>query len=175
MSNLNYVFFDEYARLDKLCSELVGGSSAGKTGVTSYIDDMERIFTRGTQSIPRWTDDYRQLKHVRYIRNRLAHEAGAFEEKLCTQDDISFVKAFHERILNQTDPLAMLYKLSKSRVRPQKQPAGQIGGYNKSSRRAGKEHRAARLAVKISAAIAVVAAAALAVVLAVVLFRALLR
>ena len=51
-----------------------------------------------------------QLMHLRHIRNYLAHTSGAFQEELCTQKDIDLVIDFYNRILTQTDPMALLYK-----------------------------------------------------------------
>ena len=47
----------------------------------------------------------KKLKRVRHLRNNLAHNTDAFDEENCTQEDIQFVKDFHQRIINGTDPL----------------------------------------------------------------------
>ena len=65
-----------------------------------------------------------QLVRLRHIRNNLAHTEGAFHEEMCTQKDIDWVRDFHKRILNQSDPLAILYQYSKANqqmVREKKQ------------------------------------------------------
>jgi hypothetical protein len=56
-----------------------------------------------------WTSDYNQLKSVRNKRNQLAHSLS-FSVDMCSQEDIDFVCLFRARILNQTDPIALLRK-----------------------------------------------------------------
>ena len=106
MHNLNYIFFEEFKRLDKLCGEIYNS----RHGVTDYIDDMKSVPKHRCQYIPNWKNDMEQLMHLRHIRNYLAHTSGAFQEELCTQKDIDLVIDFYNRILTQTDPMALLYK-----------------------------------------------------------------
>ena len=112
MNNLNFIFLEEYKQLDKLCSELYDG----QPGVTSYINEMKNVNWNDARDIPDWKSDLNELKRLRHIRNHLAHTEGAFDEKLCTSDDVNWIKAFRNRILKQTDPLAMLLKYSKKSI-----------------------------------------------------------
>ena len=75
-------------------------------GVTGYLEDMDRKSGAGLQ-VTGWWDDYRQLKYYRHIRNQIAHENNATEEGLCSEDDSAWIEAFHHRILDRTDPLAL--------------------------------------------------------------------
>lgn len=109
MGNLNYDFFEEYKVLDKLCRELYGGQN----GVTQYIDDMKNVLKSDYLHISNWKEDLDQLIHLRHIRNNLAHTEGAFREEICTQRDIEWIQKFYRRILNQSDPMAMLHQYSK--------------------------------------------------------------
>jgi hypothetical protein len=104
MNNLNLIFLEEYKQLDKLCSELYDG----QPGVTSYINGMKNVNWNDSREISNWKSDLSNLIRLRHIRNHLAHTEGAFDEKLCTSDDVNWVKDFRNRILRQTDPLAML-------------------------------------------------------------------
>ena len=106
MNNLNYVFFDTFASLDKLCGQLYNENH----GVTDYIEDMKTISWNNYRHIPNWETDLEKLKRLRHIRNTLAHEPSAFREQLCTQADIDWLESFHKRILNRTDPMALLRK-----------------------------------------------------------------
>lgn len=110
MDNLNYVFFEEYKSLDKLCKEIYGDD----IGVTNYIDDMKTVSYIEYVGINNWKNDLDQLIRMRYIRNDLAHTEGAFGEQICTQMDIDWIKDFHRRIMKQTDPLAVLNLKNKS-------------------------------------------------------------
>ena len=93
-------FMQSYKRLDNLCRDMNG------VGVTGYLEDMDRKSGAGLQ-VTGWWDDYRQLKYYRHIRNQIAHENNATEEGLCSEDDSAWIEAFHQRILDRTDPLAL--------------------------------------------------------------------
>ncbi len=116
MDNINYIFFEEYKRLNKLCSELYGDQN----GISHYIDDMKNVPGTDCRYISGWKDDLSQLIRLRHIRNHLAHAEGAFDEGICTYRDIEWIQEFHKRILNQSDPLALLYQYSQSRQQMKK-------------------------------------------------------
>ena len=86
-------------------------------GVTSYINDMKNMDWNDAREISNWKSDLSNLIRLRHIRNHLAHTEGAFDEKLCTSDDVNWMKDFRNRILKQTDPLAMLRINSKEITR----------------------------------------------------------
>lgn len=111
MDNLNYNFFEEYKRLDKLCGELYGDQH----GVSHYIDDMKDVPKNSYLHISNWKTDLEQLIRLRHIRNYLAHTEGAFNEEICTQKDIEWSQNFYKRILNQSDPIATLYQYSEEK------------------------------------------------------------
>ena len=110
MSYLNYEFFDEFKSLDNLCRDIYGKSIDSKLGVTLYLEDMDRKAYQGTFNVSGWTSDYNQLKNARNIRNELAHSRNSFSSDICSQEDIDFIHSFRARILNQTDPIALLRK-----------------------------------------------------------------
>lgn len=110
MDNLNFIFFEEFKHLDKLCGELY---DVERDGITSYINDMESVVPYNYRNIANWKEDLEQLIRLRHIRNNLAHAPGAFDEETCTQKDINWVQDFYERILHQLDPIAMLYQKNK--------------------------------------------------------------
>ena len=109
MNNLNLIFLEEYKQLDKLCGELYDC----QPGVTSYINEMKNVNWNDARDIPNWKSDLNELKRLRHIRNHLAHTEGAFDEKLCTNEDVNWIKDFRNRILKQTDPLSLLGKYPK--------------------------------------------------------------
>lgn len=98
-------FLTSYKRLDNLCKDMNG------VGVSGYIEDMENIKAE-IFSVKSWKDDYFQLKHYRYIRNRIAHDNDAYEEMLCTPADAEWLENFYQQILKQTDPLALSHRIS---------------------------------------------------------------
>lgn len=99
-------FMQAYKRLDALCRDLNG------IGVTGYIEDMEKT-AAGSRYVPEWNTDYQRLKHYRHIRNQIAHEVDVTEEEMCSPEDAVWIEEFHQRILQQTDPLAIHYKASR--------------------------------------------------------------
>lgn len=107
MENINYIFFEEFKRLDKLCRDIYKSSH----GVTDYIDDMKSVAWNHSRYIPNWNESLRQLITLRHIRNQLAHTEGAFYEILCTQQDINWLKDFYALILTQSDPMAQVYQI----------------------------------------------------------------
>lgn len=111
MDNLNYVFFEEYKHLDKLCEELYGEHN----GISHYIDDMKNTPEYDSRNISYWRNDLEKLIRLRHIRNQLAHSEDAFNENICTQKDIEWCRNFYNRILNQSDSLALLYQYSKKK------------------------------------------------------------
>lgn len=111
VTDLNYAFFEEFKRLDKLCGDLY----KDQYGITHYIDDMKSVSGVDYQHIPDWKTDLDRLIRLRHIRNYLAHTEGAFNEEVCTQKDIEWLQSFYKRILNQLDPLAMLHQYFKEK------------------------------------------------------------
>ena len=114
MNNLNYIFFEEFKKLEKLCNEIYSSHS----GVTQYIDDMLNISYYHYRSIPNWNSDLKELKRLRHIRNQIAHEQ--IHVDLCTPADIEWLNDFYKRIFNQTDPLALLHQNISSNVTTQR-------------------------------------------------------
>lgn len=127
MSYLNYEFFDEFKALDNLCRDIYGGSVDNKLGVTLYLEDMDKKAHRWSINVSGWVSDYNRLKSARNIRNELAHSRNSMTVDICSQEDIDFVRSFRAKILNQTDPLAMLRKQSaqprfSTTPQPKRQP-----------------------------------------------------
>ena len=121
MSYLNYEFFDEFKALDNLCRDIYGGSVDNKLGVTLYLEDMDKKAHRGLINVSGWVSDYNRLKSARNIRNELAHSRNSMTVDICSQEDIDFVRSFRAKILNQTDPIAML-RMQSAKPHPSAQP-----------------------------------------------------
>ena len=106
MNNINLDLLEEFKRLEKLCNDIY----STKNGVTSYIDDMKNTSEYESINIYNWDNDLKRLIELRHIRNKLAHDTDTFNIEMCTDSDIRWIADFHNRILNQTDPLSMLQK-----------------------------------------------------------------
>ena len=104
MEPLDNEFFEKYKSLERLCSDMY----SCKNGVSLYIEDMESRSPRETSSISSWDTDYKLLKHLRWIRNRIAHDTGNYQ--ICSISDIQEIQEFYERILSGRDSIALLEK-----------------------------------------------------------------
>ena len=106
MLTLNLEFQEEYKRLDRLCKDCLSSVE----GVSEYIRQMDSTPSHNHRYVYGWDGDYKQLKHVRWVRNQLAHEVGSLHSDICTKDDLCWVQSFYDRILNGRDPLTVVRK-----------------------------------------------------------------
>lgn len=109
MNTLNYMFFEEFKKLDKVCKEIYNSD----VGVTNYIKDMQSVPRNKYLFIKNFELNLKYLIRFRHIRNHLAHSEGGFDEKVCTEEDIVLIKNFHKRILTCSDPIALVLKNEK--------------------------------------------------------------
>ncbi len=113
--NVNFKFLEEYKKLDKLCKDCYSSVE----GVSEYIRQMENEQC-GLRRLPiSWEDDYKTLKHVRWVRNQLSHEVGALQSDICTLSDLYFVTMFYEKIMKCEDPLAQMRALKENERKTQ--------------------------------------------------------
>ena len=122
---LDNKFFEAHKCLDRLCSDIYGC----RNGVSQYIEDMERVSYQGRLAIPSWEQAYRTLKHLRWVRNQLAHDSEQLQ--LCEERDIQDTNSFYDDIVLGCDPLTQLrryqedhltVKKSAQRVKPVAMP-----------------------------------------------------
>lgn len=132
MQKLEQDFFEEYKRLDALCRDLL----SAERGVSAYLEEMEAAPNALWPQLPGWKDDYYALKHLRWVRNQIAHEPGFAG---CTPEDLQTLAAFTRRVLGQQDPLALLYRAGQAQAAGRKSP--QAGGRHA---RAAKSRRQGR-------------------------------
>lgn len=104
MEQIDNKFFEEYKRLDKLCGEIF----SCRNGVSEYITQME-CANQGRYKVSSWDNDYKALKHIRWVRNQIAHDTTG--HTICTESDLLFVIDFYCRIINREDPFAQLRKV----------------------------------------------------------------
>ena len=114
---LSIDFLEEYKRLDRLCKD----SLSSVEGVSEYIRQMEGMWYDGLRLVKGWERDYKQLKHVRWVRTQLAHEVGTLNSGICTEDDYDWVVEFYNRIISGEDPFALLRRAREGtiKIRPQ--------------------------------------------------------
>jgi len=102
--NTSIIFFDEYKKLDKLCSEMYGINSGG---VTCYLNDMMAVPVMQRNRIPEWNQTYDRLRELRHIRNQMAHGEGSFEDYPCSEEDVLWLFEFRSKIMHISGPLAV--------------------------------------------------------------------
>lgn len=103
-------FIDSYKKLEKQCNERYNANH----GVTIYIQEMID-HPNGSNFISNWNNDLKNLKHCRYIRNKIVHEPNCSEENMCSQQDTRFLADFNKRMANKNDPLSIYFKNIKSK------------------------------------------------------------
>ncbi len=101
-------FFEEYKRLDRLCGDMY----SCQNGVSTYIAEMEQKANQGRYRVSSWNADYKMLKHVRWVRNQIAHDTGTYRHS--EPADLESVKSFYRRILSGQDPLTLLRRAAEA-------------------------------------------------------------
>ena len=106
-------FLEAYKRLEKLCGEILNDERK----ISAYIDEMKNI-PQGGYLVQGWDDDFKKLKHYRWIRNQIVHNPDCTEENMCNSSDTQWILAFYARIMNRTDPLTLYRKATQYRQKP---------------------------------------------------------
>lgn len=122
--NTNIIFFDEYKKLDKLCSEMYGKNSGG---VTCYLNDMMAVPVMQRNRIPEWNQTYDRLRELRHIRNQMAHGESSFEDYPCSEEDVLWLFEFRSKIMHISDPLAV-YRDRQREARMPPRAKGETAG-----------------------------------------------
>ena len=81
--------------------------------MSAYIAEMEACADRGRASVPSWNADYQGLKHIRWVRIRIAHEAEP--GRLSEDGDLTFARDFYRRLQAEKGPLALLRRTGPPR------------------------------------------------------------
>ena len=103
MNEIERELVEEYKKLDLLLKDKFNS----ETGVSEYIarmDDEVRAF----HIVDDWERDYRKLKHIRHVRNKIMHDE---DDSFCEESDIDFAEEFYDRVLGMDDPLSRLHEL----------------------------------------------------------------
>ena len=108
MTELENKFFEAYKQLDLLIKRKLGKEN----GVSDYIDDMVKRYS-AVPANPNYRQILKELKHIRWVRNNIAHSA---EDSGCKESDVYVANYYYNQICNDQDPLA---KVVVQQVRPQ--------------------------------------------------------
>ena len=94
MNQRDNTFFEAYKRLDRLCRDILNCQN----GVSEYIQQMDKT-PQAQYTVTNWEKDYKMLKHIRWVRNQIAHDTS--DAPFSTEADLEFTNAFYDRIINQ--------------------------------------------------------------------------
>ncbi len=147
MQELDNEFFESYKRLDRLCSDIYGC----RNGVSLYIEDMERTPYQEQLAAPTWTQAYKTLKHLRWVRNQIAHDPGPVQ--ICEASDLQAVNSFYDDIMFGRDPLTQLRRCREANtpVKTPMRPAAMSTASNHRPDTARPAHR--RIGILFAAAL----------------------
>lgn len=104
MDNLNYLFYEEFTKLNRLCTTIY----QMEDGVAGYIAEMGGISNTYGEMVPKWGEDFEVLCRCHMTYCTLTQSADAFRECLTGQEDVDWVKDLCSRIMERKDPLALL-------------------------------------------------------------------
>ena len=117
MDAIQIELLEEYKYVDAICRDMLDAEK----GVTAYIEQLDETPMTVRYWITEWNDEYRQLKHSRWLRNQIVHSTGSVE---CSQSDLDWLKGFHNRLLTQQDLLAKAHRvIQESQIQNQQQQA----------------------------------------------------
>ena len=117
MYTIQIELLEEYKYVDNICRDMLGAEK----GVSAYIEQLDETPVTVRYWITEWNDEYKQLKHIRWLRNQIAHSTEYVE---CTQSDLDWLKGFHNRLLTQQDLLAKAHRvIQESQIQNQQQQA----------------------------------------------------
>ncbi len=119
MRKLDTDYLDEFKAVEAICGDMFGA----RAGVSEYIKAMEEVPDYKRSLVEGWDSSYKELKHLRWVRIKIAHEPD-FDE--CEKEDLRDLKLFHSALLKGRDPLARLAKAEKEmeRLRKRKSASG---------------------------------------------------
>ena len=102
---MNYQFFEEFTKLDKICVSVYQTEGTG-----GYLEQMRGVSCVYAEDIPNWVAELERLHRYRTVYQALAQSPDAFAQKLCSQEDVDWVRDFGSRIMERRDPLALLHQ-----------------------------------------------------------------
>lgn len=104
MDHFNYEFFEEFTKLNKTCVSVY----QAEEGTLGYLEQMRSVSTVGADLVPHWIENLEQLHRYRTVYQALCQSPDAFEECLCTREDVDWIVEFRNKIMDRKDPMAQL-------------------------------------------------------------------
>lgn len=115
MNELDIKFLEMYKKFEKILSDMF----FCEHGVSEYISVMEakeKDYPAYCVKVYCWKEDYKNIKHLRWLRNQIVHNVetkGGF----CNSDDLIMLNNFYNKIMHQEDALAVLLKLQNAEIK----------------------------------------------------------
>ena len=117
MHQADVEFLDKYKQLESLLRDMLHPQQ-GSNGVTEYINIMESTPYREQISVSNWDETYKELKHLRWVRNQIAHKSSSLP--FSDEEDTVALNDFYESIMQLNDPIASIEKLKKEHHAPKR-------------------------------------------------------
>ena len=92
----NIALVEHFGRLERLCNDMYGTHH----GVTEYMEELKTYYGP-------YHTTYQTLPELRHKRNQLSHGNVSFNEPFANKDDVGFLIAFRDDILQGKDPLTI--------------------------------------------------------------------
>lgn len=105
MRKLDMDYLELYKRVDQFIKDLY----KSEEGVSEYVRQMKAYDLEGATMVTAWTDDYKTIKRLRRVRNKIVHEVDSDFDG-CTDEDYDNLQDFYDCLFNIVDPLAVLDK-----------------------------------------------------------------
>ncbi len=124
-------FLKAFNSLDDILKDMYPDSVPSKLGVTRYLEDMREREYSGALKISSWKSDFQRLRELRNMRNSAVHD-NMLDADLFSEDDIAYINAFKNRVINSHDPISLLTTssggshLKKSSIAPLRSEKGSI-------------------------------------------------
>ena len=116
MKKTEIEFFDEFRKVETILNDRFDC----KNGVSEYINRMSEKQSTGEKKVPTWKDDFKTLKHLRWVRNQIAHNSET--ENICKKEDLKALKEFHKALDSGKDPLSLIARKKKAVKQGSKKP-----------------------------------------------------
>ncbi len=95
-------FLERYKQLDELCKQALRCNE----GVSAYLLQMENSIN--TYKVKNWKKDYNRLRGLSWKHYQILNELGSYSLWKVKIADFIWIRRFCKRIVNCTDPLAVL-------------------------------------------------------------------
>lgn len=92
-------FFSKYKKTDNMVKDMYGSG-----GISRYIELLEQ--NSDNLVISKNWEFYRQLKHLRWVRNQIAHSDE--KDSFATVEDVENLDIIHKSFIDRNDPLCLM-------------------------------------------------------------------